>query len=230
VEAGAKATGTPHLYPKGTKNAHTKDAKRSLLHRAIDDNIRSAVAMVGKLDDLRDKITQAKNAGDSAKLAKLKEQFKVLYKQQGELMKKQKAYDDSRRSRLHAALDYAMNYGTPPKIRKTLSILNPNDLAKMTGGMSSSIGKGKPYTGFAKDAGGPGSGRHSSGYSSVLNKHGFKSVIKNVFSRKAKGVNGGVFEYIELKDKGNWEHSTPGVYANDKGKSAESLDKHLSKR
>jgi hypothetical protein len=65
--------------------------------------------------------------------------------------KKAKATD--RRSRLHAALDYAMNYGTPPKIRKTLSILNPADLAKMTGSSEPQyIGKGKPYTGFAKDS------------------------------------------------------------------------------
>jgi hypothetical protein len=64
--------------------------------------------------------------------------------------KKAKATD--RRQRLHAALDYAMNYGTPPKIRKTLSILNPADLAKMTGSSEPQyIGKGKPYTGFAKD-------------------------------------------------------------------------------
>jgi hypothetical protein len=44
-----------------------------------------------------------------------------------------------------------MTRSSPPKIRKTLSILNPKDLEKMTG-VSAPIGKGKPYTGFAKDA------------------------------------------------------------------------------
>jgi hypothetical protein len=58
-----------------------------------------------------------------------------------------------RRSRLHAALDAVMTYSKPPVIRKTLSILNPNDLAKMTGSSEPQyIGKGKPYTGFAKDS------------------------------------------------------------------------------
>jgi hypothetical protein len=45
-----------------------------------------------------------------------------------------------------------MTYSKPPVIRKTLSILNPNDLAKMTGSSEPQyIGKGKPYTGFSKD-------------------------------------------------------------------------------
>ena len=39
VEAGAKATGTPHLYPKGTKHEYTKDTKRARLHRALDSVI-----------------------------------------------------------------------------------------------------------------------------------------------------------------------------------------------
>jgi hypothetical protein len=50
-----------------------------------------------------------------------------------------------------------MTYSKPPVIRKTLSILNPNDLAKMTGSSEPQyIGKGKPYAGFAKDFQGEG--------------------------------------------------------------------------
>jgi hypothetical protein len=135
---------------------HEYLAKRKARTKAADDNIRSAVAMVNRLDDLRAKIAEAKSNGDRAKLSKLQEQFKVLYKQQGKLMKKQKSYDGSRRARLHRALDSVLDentivYGKRPVIRKTLSILDPADLLKMTG-VPGGIGKGKPFTRFAKDA------------------------------------------------------------------------------
>jgi len=60
-----------------------------------------------------------------------------------------------RRSRLHKALDSVLDentvvYGKRPVVHKTLSILNPKDLEKMTG-VPGGIGKGTPYTGFAKD-------------------------------------------------------------------------------
>jgi hypothetical protein len=61
-----------------------------------------------------------------------------------------------RRVRLHKALDSVLDentvvYGKRPVMRKMLSILNPADLLKMTG-VAGGIGKGKPYTGFAKDS------------------------------------------------------------------------------
>jgi hypothetical protein len=69
------------------------------------------------------------------------------------LLPAKSAFD--RRARLHRALDSVLDentvvYGKRPAIRKTLSILNPADLLKMTG-VPGGIGKGKPYTGFAKD-------------------------------------------------------------------------------
>jgi hypothetical protein len=41
-------------------------------------------------------------------------------------------------------------YGKRPVVRKTLSILKPEDLLKMTG-VPGGIGRGRPFTGFAKD-------------------------------------------------------------------------------
>jgi hypothetical protein len=172
VEAGAKATGTPHLYPKGTKNAHTKDAKRSLLHRAIDRRQRLHAALDAVLDSVQRKpnawpgepmdweFLQNRKAdaaagrefrtGPRMKDIVAESEADYIRRSAGGGFKKAKATD--RRQRLHAALDAVMTYSKPPVIRKTLSILNPNDLAKMTGSSEPQyIGKGKPYTGFSKD-------------------------------------------------------------------------------
>jgi hypothetical protein len=120
--------------------------RRSRLHAALDAIMTSTMP-------------RPESEPPASPLAEMQSEFLVRQslKRRAEMLEKlekqMKEPAKDKRGRLHAALDAVMTYSKPPVIRKTLSILNPNDLAKMTGSSEPQyIGKGKPYTGFAKDS------------------------------------------------------------------------------
>jgi hypothetical protein len=119
--------------------------RRSRLHAALDAIMTSTMP-------------RPESEPPASPLAEMQSEFLVRQslKRRAEMLEKlekqMKEPAKDKRGRLHAALDAVMTYSKPPVIRKTLSILNPNDLAKMTGSSEPQyIGKGKPYTGFSKD-------------------------------------------------------------------------------
>ena len=125
--------------------------RRSRLHAALDAVMDAGGTFGGtEVFQLRDgwhlifkgavaKANWADKGGAEAQLALLKKGYSSLLPD-GTIKHSAKSAED----------ENTIIYGKRPVVRKTLSILNPKDLEKMTG-VPGGIGKGKPYTGFAKD-------------------------------------------------------------------------------